>query len=394
MTTSSAALPAIELDPVAKARELTEYVRSLAPEIEASRRIPAELVDALARAGLFHLLVPKSLGGGEVHPVTAAQVVEELAFADGSTGWCVMLAHQTSGFAGLIPEEHAREIWGNGGIVAGTARPIGRAVVTDVPARGYMVSGRWPFASGSSHATWFGGECVVYDGDAPRKDATGNDVTRMCLVPREAVTIHDTWHTMGLRGTASHDFSMEPTFVPEGKAFPMIGGVPAHPWRLYRAMPLLFINHGSHSLGIGRAAVAEAKELMRTKIGWGTDKPLREQARMQLVLAEAVALVESARCFLYDSANTLWDAPEEEIEVRTLDRSHVRLANNHAATASLRAVDQLHSALGTTSIFTKSPLDRQFRDIHTAAAHVMVGPVSNEAAGRVELGLEPGFPFF
>ena len=72
----------------------------------------------------------------------------------------------------------------------------------------------------------------------------------------------------------------------------------------------------------------------------------------------------------------------------------MRLATSHAATASVRAVDLLHSALATTAIFTKSPLERQFRDIHTASAHVMVSNLTYEAAGRVELGMGPDFPFF
>ena len=62
--------------------------------------------------------------------------------------------------------------------------------------------------------------------------------------------------------------------------------------------------------------------------------------------------------------------------------------------ASSQAVDGLHAAVATTGIFNSSPISRQFRDIHTAAAHVMIGPMTIEAAGRVILGDEPAFPFF
>jgi hypothetical protein len=58
------------------------------------------------------------------------------------------------------------------------------------------------------------------------------------------------------------------------------------------------------------------------------------------------------------------------------------------------AVDLLHAAVGTSSIFTKNALERQFRDVHTAAAHIQIGPQTYEAAGRVELGLGAAFPFF
>jgi hypothetical protein len=75
-------------------------------------------------------------------------------------------------------------------------------------------------------------------------------------------------------------------------------------------------------------------------------------------------------------------------------RARLRLATSLAAQASVRAVDRVHGALATSSIFVGSPLERPFLDIRTAAAHVMIGPMTFEAAGRVLLGHDPEFPFF
>lgn len=388
-------------DAIAVARALAPRIRELAPAIERERRLPPELVAELTAGGLLHLLVPRSLGGSETDPVTAARAVEEVALADGSAGWAVMLAAQNAADAGFVPEAEARAIWSGGGNVAGTARPIGRAVAVDAAQRGgvesgYRVSGRWPFASGSSHATWFGAECTIYDGDEPRLDEAGNAVTRMLFVPREEVTVHDTWFATGLRGTASNDFSVDGAFVPAERGFQMLATAPQHPWALYRALPLVFMNHGSHALGLGRAAIEAAKTLAAAKAGWG-GVPLRETPRIQSAIAEATALVESARAYLYASAEELWAAAEagdhESEHAREL-RARVRLATSHAASASVRAVDLVHGALATSAIVDASPLERPFRDIHTAAAHVMIGPLTYEAAGRVELGLDAGFPFF
>jgi len=140
---SEAAGPAVRAaaDAVVAARALAPRVRELAPEIERERRLPSAVVEALRAAGLFHLLTPRSLGGLEGDPVTAARVVDELASADASVGWCVMLGHQSCGFAGFVPEAEARAIWGDGGIVAGVARPIGRATPVREPAEGYVASG-------------------------------------------------------------------------------------------------------------------------------------------------------------------------------------------------------------------------------------------------------------
>lgn len=380
-------------DPVATARELATRARELAPTIERERQLPRELVDELVRGGMMHLLVPRSLGGSETDPVPAAQAVEEISLGDGSAGWCVMLAAQSAAWAGFLPEEHGRAIWGDGGILAGTARPIGRAVATQTPADGYVVSGRWPFASGSSHATWFTGECVVYDGEQPRTNASGDEVTRAVFVPASEVTLHDTWHTTGLRGTASNDFSIDGSFVPVDRGFQVLVDPPVHPWALYQNLGLVFMNHGSHALGVARGAVAEAVQLAGSKKGWG-DQPLSSMPRIQTVIAEATVLVESARRFMYGTADDLWSAVQQGDADTTLLRSRLRLAASHAATASIQAVDLVHAALGTTSIFTANPIERQFRDIHTAGAHVMIGPLTYEAAGRVELGLDAAFPFF
>jgi alkylation response protein AidB-like acyl-CoA dehydrogenase len=380
-------------DPVAEARALGPRIRELAPQIDRDRQLPRELVEALLDAGLFHLYLPKDYSGREVDPVTAAKAVEETAFFDGAAGWCLMIAGQNATFSGLIEPEEAKAIWGPRDIVCGTARPIGRAIATNDPSPGYRVSGRWPFASGSSHASWFAGECVVYDGDEPRKDANGNEVTRMTIMPRESVAIHDVWETTGLRGTASNDFSADDVFVPIGRGAALLFDAPKHPWSMYKAFPLVFTNHGSQALGVGRAAVAEARQMANTKVGWG-GIPLYNVQRMQSVIAEATVLVESARTYLYAVLQELWDEFEGGRGGTALQRSRLRLATSHAARASLQAVDLLYNALATSAIMRKSPLERQFRDIHTANAHVMVGQLTYEAAGRVELGRDAEFPFF
>lgn len=371
------------------ARDMLPRVRGYADESDRERRLPPALVEELKQAGFFHLLLPREAGGLQKDPITSARVVEEVSRADGSAGWCVMLAAQSCSFAGFLPLEEAFTIWGNGGIVAGTARPIGKAVATE---GGYNVSGRWPFASGSTHATWFGGECIIYDGDDKRLDDAGNERTKMVFVPASQVTVHDTWDTLGLRGTASNDFSVERAFVPETRCFQVLVDPPQHEWALYRTEPLVFINHGAQALGVARGAIDCATETAANKVGWGGVR-LKEMPRLQGTIGEATAMVEAASGYLYDNSRRLWEqALAGERDDR--QRARVRLATSHAVRTSVQAVDMLHSALGTASVMASSPLSRQLRDIHTASAHVMIGPMTFEASGRALMGMDPGFPFF
>ena len=377
---------------VETAQDLAPRVAELADQIEHERALVPELVEAFRAAGFFHAPVPKSVGGLQADPIAAAKVVEEIAAGDGSAGWCVMIGQQNAGFSGFLAPENAREVWGNGGIVCGTARPTGRAVKQG---DGFVVTGRWPFASGSSHADWFGAECMLFDGDEPIRDAEGNHRSRMLMVPRGEVTIHDTWHTTGLRGTASNDFEVKGAFVPEARGFQMLVTEPVDPWPLYRVPQLVFLNHGTQALGVAKGAIQSAIAIAGKKVGYGSDKTLRETPRVQGVVAEAMVTVAAAREYAYQQAEILWtEAQATGGETDPGQRARVRLATSNAARASVHAVDLLHTAMGTSSLFQNTPLERQFRDIHMAAAHVMISQFTYEAAGRVAMGLEAEFPFF
>jgi alkylation response protein AidB-like acyl-CoA dehydrogenase len=367
-------------------------IRAYGAEIERERRLPAPLVEMLGRAGFFRMAVPRSLGGLEVDPVTMARVVEELSAADGSVGWCVSLAYQLGVSSANLPESAAREIFGApDSIVAGVARPIGRAVPVE---GGYRVSGRWPFASGSSHATWFVGECLIVDGDEPRRGPDGNPVSYAFFFPASDCTVYDTWTAIGLRGTASNDFGVTDVFVPEERCYAFHAGAPRIDSPIYREKVFWFLGHGSHALGIAQSALDAVIDMAVTKNTFAGRGGLQEQVRLQAQVAEAQALVESGRTYLYAVAESAWKEAAAGQPLSDAQRAQVRLATSNAARNARLAIDLLHAAAGTAAIFAESPLDRPFRDMHTAAAHVMVGAVTYEAAGRVALGLNAGMPFF
>ena len=115
-------------DPLAAAQAVVPRIRAAGDAIEAGRRLPPDLVEEMRAAGMFHLAVPRAYGGVEADPVTASRVVEEASAADGSAGWCVMLAAQAGIYGGFITPEVGRSLFQGGGIMAGVARPIGRAV--------------------------------------------------------------------------------------------------------------------------------------------------------------------------------------------------------------------------------------------------------------------------
>src|ERR1700733_758162 len=200
-------------DIVAAAMRLVPAVRAARADAEQMRQTPPSLAAAITEAGIYQMFLPRSVGGPEAPPLVAFRVVEELSKADGSVGWCAMIATALSMNVGRLPVEVGRELAGTPADYrgAGSARPGGRA--WEVPG-GYRVKGRWNFASGIQNARWLYCTCIMMDGDTPKKTAADAPVLRALWVPRRSVTIVDTWSVMGMRGTGSQDFTVDDVVVP------------------------------------------------------------------------------------------------------------------------------------------------------------------------------------
>jgi indole-3-acetate monooxygenase len=179
-------------------RALAPLIRAQADEAEQQRRLPQPVVTALAEANLFRMYTPHTLGGLEVDPLTFYRIVEALARIDASTAWCVWIASGNPVYVGrCLPDQGAEAVFGRDPrvVTAGVVAPYGRAVRQD---GGYLVCGRWPYASGCHHCTWLFCCCTVYDGDQMRLTARGDPEVRVLFVPISQVTILDTWEVSGL----------------------------------------------------------------------------------------------------------------------------------------------------------------------------------------------------
>jgi indole-3-acetate monooxygenase len=181
-------------------RTLAPLIREYADEAERNRHLSQPVVAALAEAGLFRLYTPRTLGGLEVDPLTFYRVLEEIARIDGSTGWCVWIGSQNPVFVPTLADQAAEEVFGRDPhvVTASVFFPYGKAVVKD---KGYVVSGRWAYASGCQHSAWLFTLCNVWEADQLRLTESGDPEVCLASVPAERVTILDTWEVSGLAGT-------------------------------------------------------------------------------------------------------------------------------------------------------------------------------------------------
>jgi indole-3-acetate monooxygenase len=386
MANAPVATPLVEV-----ARSLVPLVLEYAEQGEADRCLPAPVTKAFTEAGLFRMCRPRELGGLEADPITVMEVVEELARADGATGWVAMILGAGSVFAGILPKEGAQEIFADRNVASGGSFALtGRAVPVD---GGYRVSGRWSFMSGCHQCQWLGGSCIVFDGDKPRMGPFGPEIV-VPLCPVADGKIVDTWNVAGLRGTGSHDFELSDVFVPRARCAPMPPPGPTFSGPLY-AFPFfgfLSISIAACAAGIARAAVDELVRVAKTKTPFGMTSTLSTRSSAQIAVSEAHAALLSGRAMLRESVRQIWDKIVNGSPVSAQDRALLRLAATNMTLSAARAVDLAYTAGGGSALYAKSPLQRCLRDIRAITQHATVASHTHELFGKILLGVEADAP--
>jgi alkylation response protein AidB-like acyl-CoA dehydrogenase len=367
----------------AQARVVSAMARELAEEIERGRRLPEALVTRLRESGLLRAGAPLEVGGLELEPGLALRAAEEVARGDASAGWCVSIAITSSLLAGYLPAERRTELFGDGqAVAAGVWAPSGRARSVH---GGVVVSGRWAFCSGISHADLLFAGCLV-----EHDEERAVDRPRPCVVaiPKGDLEILDTWHTLGLRGTGSHDAIADDVFVPAGSVFSLFDG-PVVNRSLYRFPIFGFfaLSIGAAALGNARAAIDDLIALAAVKAGQGSRRTVAERGPTQRSVATAEATLRAARALYYESVEAAWQAAQHDELLSVALRTDLRLAATHAVRASAEIVRSMYDLGGGTAIYDDAPLQRRFRDAHTATAHFQVNEASRELPGRILLGL-------
>jgi len=383
---------------VARARALGPLLEAAAPRIERERRFPPDVMDALVKAELFRIALPKSRGGAELDLPGFVAVVEELARADASVAWCVAQGGGCAMAAAYLAPEIAREVYDARDAVVAWGPPLGAGSKAIAVERGYRLTGTWQFASGSPHAAWIGAtNCEVYEPDGrPRLDAKGAPVTRrVMLVPKSSVTMIDTWDVMGLKGTGSDNYAVKDLFVPEAYSFVMDSPADRRePGPLYR-YPILslygYVFAGA-ALGIARACLDALIRLASEKVPFRATGKLRESATMQLQTALAEARLRAARLLLWDALERSWRDVTASGELALDHRLSLRLASTHVIREAKDVVCVIWEFAGATAIFAENPFERRFRDIHAMTQHMQARFSNYETVGQALLGLNPG-PF-
>ncbi|HEX6003664.1 MAG TPA: acyl-CoA dehydrogenase family protein [Burkholderiales bacterium] len=372
--------------PLEAARQLAPRIRASADEIEANRELPRPLFEALADAGLFHLAVPRAIGGAEIDFPIYVQVLEEIGKADASTGWIVNQCATFGTYAARMAPKVAREIWIDTprSIVANTPSPNAQAVV--VPG-GYQVTGHQGFSTGCRHASWIAAHATVIEDGKPRL-RDGKPETRYFIMPVADVQLLDTWRVRGMRGTGTHHFAVSDVFVPEERTV-FLAALPLADAGARYKIPIQLAFAGGDAavaLGMARSSLAAFYELAGSKTP-RFQNLLRDQPLAQLSVGQAEATLRSGRAFLMEAVGDFW-AEAISVPVVSMERrAALRAATTHAIRLAAQVIDSVYTMSGATAVFEGNLIQRHFQDIHVITQHLHGRLAHYELAGQYWLGL-------
>ena len=364
---------------LASARELAPQLREASAGHDAAGILSEPIVDALHAHGLFGMWTPASLGGAEADPITSLRIGQTLAEADPSCAWVVGAAALAIGTGGAYLADAAVEQVFAGPrfpVIAGQGTRPGTAVVDG---DGHRLSGAWAFGSGLRHSQWIHTLGVV--------ESTGE--ARIFVLPVEQAQLIDNWDVLGLRATASIDYTIDDVYVPEAFSHPATTETPLRGGPLFGLgiIHLALIVHSGWALGVSRRMLDELAGQVRAKAGRpGT---LAENPRFHASYGELEGSWHAAHAFVHQVWSEISDAVASGERPTHDQRTRARLALHHATWAAERISVEVYQAGGTTAL-RSGALQQYFRDMHAGSQHFLVGPGTAEACGRALAGLADG----
>ena len=371
-------------------RSVEEVLPLIEAEADAAERQSHQsdrVVAALRQSGVYAMLLPKALGGGELPFIEAMEIIARLTWADASAGWCSMVAGVMSASLGaFVPEQGARAVYANGPdvTVAGNGVPRGHARRVD---GGYMIRGHWAYGSGIHHAEWIHSGCFVMNGDKPATNAEGAPEIILAHHPKSTIVLKNNWDVLGLRGTGSFDYTLkEPElFVPENLCYSFERATAQRGGAQYGIglVGLTSWGHTSWALGVGRRALDELARIAKDRadvFGKLCDSPTFKKS-----FADAEAKFRAATALVYESWGSLTDTIAQGRTASVEQIALIRLAMRNIHDALSDVTTFAHRTSRGISL-RSGKLQRCYRDAHAGTQHLLLADEIVMECGRVLMG--------
>jgi alkylation response protein AidB-like acyl-CoA dehydrogenase len=385
----------------AEVAALVPALRDQSEAAERQRYVTHDISQRLGEIGVFDLGTPQEYGGLAAGARELVEILREVGRGDGSAGWLATTAANNHLLMAAYPEQAVKDVFGSGVTARGPrlvgasffARKVGSARRTQ---DGWMVRGRWGFASGCRTADW-----GIVGVDLEGEGVTGRG---LALLPREHYEIVDDWHTAGMAATASNTIiTKEEVFVPEHRLF-NLAEMPsrmsalrdrysgrAFSWQDQSRMVVLTMNLAAVALGIGEGALECFQDMAPKRTPFNLPyATIADCPASQMGVGRARAQLDMARVTVECVADGVDRASENGLDFTASEATRLHMTLVMCIRQCVQAVAELEEALGTSAFALNNPIQRYHRDIRTLASHgaIRFDPLS-EISGRDALGLPP-----
>lgn len=380
---------------VGAVERLLPLLRRDSAKQEEIRQLTPEVNEALRAAGIFRMYAPKRFGGYECDLGTQFEVMRTIGRGDTSTSWVAANNGVVSWWCAHFPDEVQAEVWVDPDVqFCGSIKPFGTLAAAD---GGYVLNGRFPFQTGSRHASWdFMTPMRILD------DGTPDPYLVMC--PIGDLEILDDWDVAGMSGTGSCTVLAKDVFVPRHRAMRAIeafqGKFPSNSTNdttLYRAALLPTLYAGSYATPIGGAqGMLEAwlEAAAKRTFAWDGQSLQRDSPIYHAHAAEAAMKIEAALALAREGNALIWERAEQNRPMTPEERVKARVSVAYTTRLAKEVSEVLWKTSGAAASHRSGAIQRFFRDIEVITQHAVLDYDCNMALyGRTLFGLEPDSAF-
>lgn len=331
-------------------------------EAERIRKLHDDQLEISYRNKWFKLFVPKIFGGLELSLPQIIKLEEQLSYTDGSTGWVVTLCAGAGWFIGFLDHSIARELFHDENMcIAGSGAVSGTAHITKT---GFIIEGRWKYASGAPHATAFTMNCFIQENNKPLTNPDGTPQIFSFILKRDEVVIHDTWNSMGMIATGSHTFEVKGVSVPSNRRFRIDPGYTVLDNVIFK-FPFLQLAETTLAANISGMTMRfiELARAILSERGIHNSKALLQQ-----IVRSEIQLNHHRQLF-FDHVETSWETFSAESQLPNTILSQISNLSQSLVRESRSIMNILYPLCGLAASEMSSEINRVWRNFHTAGQH-------------------------
>ena len=385
------------------AQDLFDTIVALVPQIsvaarsaEQARKPDDSVMNALQETGVFKAFVPRHFGGLELDYATFVNIGMTLGTACTSTAWVTTFCMEHNWLLAHFPQRAQEQVWGQQPyfLAPGSISPTGEATADGDD---FILNGRWQWATGIMHADW-----VMLAGRVANPVSNNAPELRMFMIPRDHVTVEDTWHVAGMVATGSNDIIAKdvriPSYMSQSVALMSVAATDGANWHnsaTFRTpmIPFKCITAASPAVGCAKAAVTLFQDRSSGRALWGSGKKQQDQTSAQMRLGHLTVRVNNAEREMVSIATDLQALGERSELTSPEERTALRIRCGYVVHAARDIVRDVVEASGASAHRLEHPMQRLHRDIHTLAGHTVFDlDIASEIYGQILLDIAPSMP--